>query len=279
MSKLKQLTALALSLSLVLGIQGPTQAKKAPQRPKLRLILDDPDECPLSQSEKKFVLTGIHHIALIFGRHLGLPIRNSKPFILKYFCTTEEVQNKFNENSGSAGTSVAGFYKQGTNTLYMTRKLSDEYKKIIILHESTHAFVSDDHHGNYPVWLNEGIAEYFERSVPEYSTMTVYFNLKNEKKEWIKQNNFPTLRLFFKLDYDTSINWKHSRDIAQSLIFYFMSRPGGRVLLRKLIVAARENKDPAKVLDTSYPGGIDRLQIEWERFLRGRKNKHVWRNL
>ena len=68
--------------------------------------------------------------------------------------------------------SAAAFYQSGAERDYIVMKGFDEAANQIVVHEYVHLFLRHSG-GRYPVWLNEGLAEFFSTMTPERGRMVI----------------------------------------------------------------------------------------------------------
>ena len=144
----------------------------------------------------------------------------------------------------------------------------------VVRHETSH-LIAAALFGKLPKWLNEGLAEYFERMDVDGQAKiirpsTYYLELLRQK---LRQGTLPDLRKHLRLSRG---QWLRESErlrygIAWSLVYYLMTDPRGRHLLASLLDAKAEHRcqrfSTAKFLDSHYQGGIAALDHGWRRWL------------
>jgi len=154
----------------------------------------------------------------------------------------------------------------------------------ISIHEACHAMIQQAGY-SIPVWVNEGIAEYFETI--SISQSQVLFNPQHERHNEIaallKEKQLITLLEYFGLSNSV---WKDrnlvedrtSRSIAWSLVHYLMSSKDGTETIKKILnnFSVDDETPSMFVVNKSYSGGLNLLEKNWHEFLGGRPSTHVF---
>jgi len=148
----------------------------------------------------------------------------------------------------------------------------------VLYHEASHAII---HMGmnSTPKWINEGLAEVFELSEISKGTLTTKNN--DEWVERIKHKLREGSLLSFK-DYIniTSKSWHNTSRreerayyyIAWSMMKFLVSNKKRRIALKDIIHETRrtawwEKKALENIFNNNYPGGINKLNRDWRKWI------------
>ena len=178
----------------------------------------------------------------------------------------------------------AGFYssKIGEGVINGSRKKSGVLSTT--LHESSHAIL-DEKVPSLPIWVNEGLAEYFERMVPNGNKMVI--RQQNSRHiqllRWIATGELLTMKEYLKLN---NYSWRSksiendqiTRTMAWSIVHFLMSSEKGQKSLVKILQAFAnfDSRDPVKIFNKSYQGGIRRLENEWLKYIQSPPTIHTY---
>ncbi|NIP31151.1 MAG: DUF1570 domain-containing protein [Candidatus Dadabacteria bacterium] len=159
-------------------------------------------------------------------------------------------------------------------------------KKVIrtLLHETSHAILSKKTR-NVPLWINEGLAEYFEMIKPYKNEIVVdyqysrYFDLR----KWQSGGQLIPLGKYLRLN---SYGWRElevvhdqiTRTMAWSIIHFLMSSESGQKSLVKIIRKLKAHPDiqSVKIINKNVPGGISRLEREWAKYISSSPTIHTY---
>lgn len=152
------------------------------------------------------------------------------------------------------------------------------------LHECSHAII-DSKAPFLPLWVNEGLSEYFERMVPFKGKIVIRQQNKRHKDlhSWISSDELVPLRDYLRLN---NYAWREkgkaqdeiTRTMAWSLVHFMMSTKKGQRSLVKIVqsFANRESNDPIKIVNKSYKGGISRLERDWLKYIQSPPTVHSY---
>lgn len=168
---------------------------------------------------------------------------------------------------------ATGFYNSRLNQSTIWAVGDKHHLTRISLHEATHAMVAAMF-GDMPIWLNEGLAGFFEKMVIT-GEQTYKFATNDEHLKLLRSSRLPSLRSHFAQTHD---EWNHPATsdlnyaIDWSLVFYLMTRSDGRQLLRYMLDQMAVNYchafDATTFIDQHYPGGVARLESNWRQWLK-----------
>jgi hypothetical protein len=168
---------------------------------------------------------------------------------------------------------ATGFYTSRLNQSTIWAVGNKDHMTRISLHESSHAIVAAMF-GDIPIWLNEGMAGFFEKMVIT-GEQTYTFATNDEHFQLLRQNHLPSLRSHFGQSHSQWNNPNNSDlnyAIDWSLFFYLMIHSEGRQFLRYMLddlaVNYCQKFDAIGFIDSHYKGGLNRLESDWRQWLK-----------
>lgn len=168
---------------------------------------------------------------------------------------------------------ATGFYTSRLNQSTIWAVGDRDHMTRIALHESSHAIVAAMF-GDIPIWLNEGMAGFFEKIVIT-GEQTYKFSTNDEHLQLLRQSRLPSLRSHFSQSHE-EWNLPNNSDlnyaIDWSLFFYLMINSERRQFLRSMLdqmaVNYCQDFDAIHFIDTHYMGGINKLETNWRQWLK-----------
>ena len=175
---------------------------------------------------------------------------------------------------GNVSSNTGGYYSTLTNEAVTYTYPDDERTMEVAKHESTHV-IAMGIMGKMPLWLNEGLAEYFSKLGvrSQFGQVVVH-------EDWLQlaratvQSGYPQrFAEFLKLEPE---GWRNANEanhyaLAWSLVYYMMGTAQGKQTLAKLMQQMAEQYcqlfDSAEALARSYPGGLNALEKEFYAWL------------
>jgi len=165
------------------------------------------------------------------------------------------------------------------------KKPLKETKRMIgvVFHETSHLVLSP-HVPWCPLWLNEGLAEYFEGMNVFGEKRRIYIQKWRIKwcKHWAKKGFPITLKEYVGLDYKQWMAFRGKDQnaaytIGYSLIYFLMSRKSTETVLKELLWDFKRQGREAnslQVIDNCYPGGFKKLERMWLKWIpKARKSR------
>lgn len=191
-------------------------------------------------------------------------------------------QDDFQERLNSVAPGLktnTGFFSTRNNEAVVWRHPKEALMYGVIRHESTHVIMAGLY-GYPPVWLNEGLAEYFEQ-------MSVMSNSKQVavNERWLKvlrSGQLIPLKYYLSL---TPSQWRgESQELmyatAWSLIHFLMSSEQGKNLLAVMMQTLAANKCQAfaslDFIEARYPGGVAQLNDHWRTWIVSAISPHYY---
>jgi len=180
--------------------------------------------------------------------------------------------------------SEVGFYSPMYNEAVVNGERDKSEVIATIYHEANHSILTQKA-PELPLWINEGLAEYFERIVPDDENVTVghqdsrYYKLRQD----LKSQKLPGLSSYLG-SWDSA--WKRdgqaqddgTRSIAWSLVHYLMSTQEGQDTVIQIL--REKNNNPSvssvEIIDKYYPGGLDKLEPNWHTHISQSPTLHVY---
>jgi hypothetical protein len=158
-----------------------------------------------------------------------------------------------------------------------TKKTKDAKEMVgLVFHEANH-LISRYHIPWCPSWLSEGLSEYFEGLNVFGENRRVYLQ-KNRSywcKRWLKKGFPIELGEYLNLSYGEFMSFRKkdvnaAYTIGYSLVYFMMSRESTEKVLRELLWEFKkhgQNADSIQTINNHYPGGFERLERNWRKWI------------
>lgn len=180
---------------------------------------------------------------------------------------------KYATKSGGANMATSGgFYSSAKNEAVTYQYANDENTFATARHEGLHVILQGIL-GNSPNWLNEGLAEYFERM-----TMKSQYQLVDLDYGWLQKsaqslnNGYPAKLSDYLLLQDKEWRANNNNDnvhyaLGWSFVYFLLSTPEGKNSLSTIMNTSAEYPcdfiDTPALFDQSYPNGFSQLQTDF----------------
>lgn len=177
-------------------------------------------------------------------------------------------------NTGNTNPSMGGYYSTLTNEAVTFTYPDDNRTMEVAKHEATHV-IALGVLGTIPLWLNEGLAEYFSKLSVRSQISQVGIH-----EEWLPvaratvASGYPQrFAEFLKLEPQ---DWRNQNEanhyaLAWSLVYYLLSTNAGKqtlaTMMQQIIAQYCQPLDTAEALARSYPGGLLALEREFKAWL------------
>lgn len=183
--------------------------------------------------------------------------------------------------NGQASEWVAGYFLKGEDVNYITLSTEGEKEQTYstIFHEYTH-FLVDNGIGRskIPPWLNEGLAEYYEKFKIEDDRKVTLGALNNNHLALLEQNSFIPFNAFFNTDYYT-LNRQGKDRVgffyaqAWALIHYLLHGENGarRKQLSVFIDLVANGKTPRDAFSEAFQTNYVTMQQELRKYVEQKK--------
>jgi hypothetical protein len=170
---------------------------------------------------------------------------------------------------------VNGFYSMSKNQAVV--KYDPQHKQQAIrttFHEVSH-LITASHLGPTPPWLTEGLAEYFENMQVKGQSAAIPPNQNHIKL--LRKTPLPRLKDYLSIERPEwhGKNRDQNYAIAWSLIHFLLQGSPGMYALQSVIQKSEQkfckSFSTIEALDQAYPGGLQRLESDWKKWLATKK--------
>lgn len=180
-------------------------------------------------------------------------------------------------NRDMSGTN--GFYSTAINEAVTFMQPDFRKTMEVARHESTHVIIAGVL-GHAPLWLNEGLAQYF--SFMSIAALGKTINEDALRKAFAIQSvqqGYPGIAALLELD---ATQWRGASQqshyaVSWALVYFMMSSEQGKTALARVMQQLATNYcrpvDSRATLNASYAGGIDQLQQDFYQWLGDGANK------
>ncbi|MBT32711.1 MAG: hypothetical protein CMO01_23865 [Thalassobius sp.] len=228
----------------------------------------------------KNAITFLHHY---YKNKLGLQF--SKDLKIKLRIFGDYYSYKIYQLGFSRSTTDGAFYSSKFDEAVVWKRKDAEILLKDICHEVSHLLVGNlvgDKNQAFkkrPLWINEGLSEYFENLDIEFESIKVQPNVvKLERcREWLLKNEMVPLSDYLGFsnkewkENDGKENVYQSRTIGWSLMYFIFSKPEGAEIVGKMLkymVANQYDENNAyKAVELLYPGGVKAIEHDWKFWL------------
>jgi hypothetical protein len=148
----------------------------------------------------------------------------------------------------------------------------------VLVHEINH-FVFDTVFDEAPVWLREGLAEYFQTASAGADGLVVADQPRHRREiaEWLKGGRQPDLRQLLALnrsmwrDHEVAGS-ERVRALSWSVVDFLMASPGGQRALHEFLAALKDQRGlySLAAFDRTFPGGAASFERGWLAHVEGR---------
>lgn len=241
-------------------------------------------EWNMSEAVKNKINTGTWILQGIYNNIFDLHF--SSDFVAKIRIFGDEKYFFGYQRMASTTSSNSGFYTSKTKEAVTYWRKNTTAMLALVLHETSHA-LTHNVISSLPLWLDEGIAEYFESSLLGDDALIVI--PPKEKDRVIKQrllwNSVMDLPSFVKISDQDWHNYENlpdnpARGLAWSIVYYLMETNLGRVVLKKTLHYLNKSGDQPRAcfqaLDLYYPGGVRQLEKDWHEWIPKERLLHIY---
>lgn len=170
-----------------------------------------------------------------------------------------------------------GFYRtgsDGTSQIVTYKRQTDEFNTLSTMyHEATHQFIMMVMGGSQnapPLWVNEGLAVYFENSRWQKNVLQTGIIPRQRLlflQNAIRSGKMIPLAELFKRGKDTYDGLCYSE--GWSVIYFFVKANRGAYAKEfgKYLRMLREHKDPDEAFKTCFTADVNALEQAWKKFV------------
>jgi hypothetical protein len=214
----------------------------------------------------------VNQIYKIFIKKIGVSQLNPITLNLKLFDDKYQFiayKEKVVPRMGAAG----GFYISSLNVAAVHTGKNNQRMYDVTRHEATHAIINNAF-GRIPTWLNEGLAEYFERLKFQNNRLRIVEPNKGHLHLLFNDNKLPNLNDYFNLSirqwYAEPQKNKHYA-LGWSVVYFLMSSKNGKRFLGYMLDYLAYNYcQPFSDIDyinKHYSGGFTQFEKDWMKWL------------
>lgn len=146
----------------------------------------------------------------------------------------------------------------------------------VLFHETSHMLMG--HQVPWcPNWINEGLAEYFERLDLFNGKRCICINkdMMDWCKYWLKKGFPVEFETFLAMDYESWKQFDDSNDhagytIGYSIAYFLMTNSQTQNILKEILWDLKRNGYGANSVETVnrfYPGGVKKLEAHWRNWI------------
>jgi len=202
-----------------------------------------------------------------FAAFFGLPLHEPLVIPLRYFPDPGAYRDHLDRNVDSR-MSWAGYYDPAKREIVVGS--APDYLRVL-LHEINH-FVFDTAFDEAPVWLREGLAEYFETASADPEGLVVADQPWHRRQlaEWLKGRREPDLRQLLALNRSM---WREHevagaarvRALSWSVVAFLMSSEAGRTAIHEFLASLEDQRGlySLAAFDRTFPGGAAAFERQW----------------
>jgi hypothetical protein len=214
----------------------------------------------------------VAHMGRILRDVLEIPVRQIDLDVTLYgSADAMRAANSFNIPTQH----IAGVYEHGRNRVVIADQTDFEATRRVARHELSHAMLAGIY-GYTPFWLNEGLAEAMSALdvVGHNRVLTVLRGYANHLRTDGALQAPRALATLLSLDATGwhANAWQQTYAPAWALVHELLSHADGRELIRAVLAEQQarpcEPLDSPAIVDAAYPGGLDALELRWQRRMR-----------
>ncbi len=214
----------------------------------------------------------------------------------------KDMYNKYYKNRFGSDALADGYFSLGDNECVVWKNTDIKQMLNILFHEANHLLMAH-HYPHCPMWLNEGLSQYFQGLNVIGKNKRVYPT--NDCKEWNMhwlRKGFPIEpRKYVDLDYD---KWNELRakdvtaaySIGYSMTYFLMENSLNREILKKLMLESKNKPEEREeiiihngekyrykkiigrpstvVINEIYKGGYAEFEKDWRKWIPSMRMYH-----
>ena len=234
-----------------------------------------------SNAGRERIERGIRQIFDIYTQSFALDVRGRVEVNLHLFNHQADYRTWLQSRLGRAPLTTGAFLTE-TNEVGVWRWGNENQVINTILHEASHVILHQLA-PTAPVWLHEGLAQYFEglREDDQHTWIEPNHEAMARIRTWISNNELISIRRYLSIPEPQWVQMAHDRDavpytIAWGLVYFLMSRPVGEQTIRRILHDLEKSGLPPTLerINSRYPGGILQLEYEFFRWAQSEPQPH-----
>jgi hypothetical protein len=204
------------------------------------------------------------------GQIFDRPVQLAQPVMVAVFRKQSEFFSYLKTVGYNAGH-IRGVFLVSGDFSFIGSYFDDEHGEADVyanlVHETAHLFLQKYLNGiSIPLWLNEGIAQYYEISTYEYGNN--FRNEKEKRKNMAKQLGPCSLQQLFST-FDTDYNSAGFSVSKKYLYSYsFVSFLYKKNIMKSLIRKVKQGDDPESALIDIFQCSLSQIEDQWDSFLK-----------
>ena len=232
----------------------------------------------IDEKTKRDLEFGLANIFTFFHYRFRIGYRLPLHMKVNIFKTGEQ----FDRFIGQPGLSsrVAGLYMFNTKEVSVHWTKPREQMISTTIHETSHRVLGEAIKSSIaPMWLNEGLAEYFAQARASGNSVVIKPDTSAESflRAAMKNNALPPLRQHLNTP---RVAWQSgdprmNYSLAWSLVSFLMSTNSGKGILKKILYELAYERpntyDSAAAINKYYKGGLEYFERDWKKYIEGRK--------
>ena len=239
--------------------------------------------CELTKPVERAIVFGVTRIFDTYKESFGFDYPEDYKIKITIFATKDNFITYQKKQGKKSLASVAYYsvrFREAVVYWKTYSKKTEDAKKMVssVFHEASHMLLMAKVPG-IPLWINEGLAEYFDGLNVFGENRRVYLHKNSQKwlKRWAKKGfpigleNYLSLSSSEWYKFDEKIeNCNAGYIIGYSLVYFMMSRNNTEAVLKELLWEFKKQGKQAnsvKVVNIHYPGGCERFEQIWHKWI------------
>lgn len=255
----------------------------------------------LSKPVEAGICFGVECILETYTDTFGLEFPEGFKVTLIIFDDRDKYNQYFKDKFGTDAI-ADGYFSLGDNECVVWKNTDVKQMLNVLFHETQHLLMSH-HYPNCPMWLNEGLSQYFQglNVIGKKKRIYVTNDCKQWNVHWLKRGFPVEPKKYVNLDYD---QWNELRStdvtaaysIGYSMTFFLMEGSHNRKVLKNIVLECQKDyetedeiierrgkkylrkkvlsKPSTEVLGEFYPGGYDEFEKDWRRWIPRSRSYH-----
>jgi hypothetical protein len=236
-------------------------------------------DCELTAPVERAIVFGVSRIFDTYKESFGFDYPDNYKVKISIFVDKDKFI-EYQKKQGKKDFAAVAYYSVRFREAVVhwgtySKKTKDAKSMVsVVFHEVSHMLLMTVV-PEVPLWINEGLAEYFAGLNVFGQNRRVYLDEWHQRwlKLWTKKGFPVTLGEYLGLNDNQwhELNNKIEKcsagyTIGYSLVYFMMSRGSTEKVLKELLWEFKkqgENADSIKIINEYYPGGLEKLEKNW----------------
>ncbi|UCC23289.1 MAG: DUF1570 domain-containing protein [Planctomycetota bacterium] len=239
--------------------------------------------CELTRPVERAIVFGVSRIFETYRQSFGFSYPDNFKIQITIFINKDRFV-EYQKEQGKKSIADSAYYsvrfREGVVYWRTYSKKTKDAKDMVsaVFHEVSHMLLMTEVRG-IPLWINEGLAEYFDGLNVFGENRRVY--LHEHHHRWIKRWN----RNSFPVELDEYLSLKHkewhklNREVENcnaaytmgySLVYFMMSRSSTEKVLKELLWDFKRHGRKANsiaIINKHYRGGLENFEKQWRKWI------------